>query len=105
MARNRLLRWIVILAIAAGQAPAGAGPVARPAGASAVTHFVNSALAGGPVAYWPFDDNSASTARDLAGNNNLTLHSGAALGSGPLPPITGQNLRVLNLNGSSGYAD
>src|SRR5947209_8008627 len=72
MARNRLLRWIVILAIAAGQAPAGAGPVARPAGVS-VAAWVRRTITGTYDTIYDSGANNNKWWVFIADNNKLGL--------------------------------
>ncbi|MGC9237973.1 MAG: hypothetical protein ACP5GF_13975, partial [Thiomonas sp.] len=69
--------------------------------ASAVNNYAAVVLADKPVAYWPLNETSGTTAYDLSGNgNDATYTTGFALGS---PPIASGLSVCCNLTGTGSY--
>ncbi|MGC9238014.1 MAG: hypothetical protein ACP5GF_14190, partial [Thiomonas sp.] len=68
-----------------------------------IATYADIVLSDSPVAYWPLNETSGTTAHDLSGNGlNGTIESGVTIGeSQGIPRAPGSFL----FNGSSGYID
>jgi hypothetical protein len=90
--RNRT--WLSLLALSV-LVSVSVGIAAGPAGAS--TPRIDD-----PSAWWGFEEGSGTTAFDVAGFHNATLHAPAGF-TGPGPTLEGSNAGALAFNGA-GYA-
>lgn len=68
--------------------------------------YQKSLLSLNPMAYWPLNETSGTTAYDVVGGYNGTYVGGCSLAqSGPTNSFFGSSSRSVLFNGSSGYVD
>lgn len=68
--------------------------------------YQQSVLSLNPMAYWPLNETSGTTAYDIVGGYNGTYVGGCTLGqAGPTNSIFGASSRSVLFDGSSGYVD
>jgi uncharacterized protein YjdB len=68
--------------------------------------FEQSVLQYQPIAFWPLDETSGTTAYDVIGGYNGTYIGGCTLGQpGPTNAFFGANSLATTLDGASGYVD
>jgi len=72
----------------------------------APTPYQSSIIAFNPVAYWPLNETSGTTAIDYGGNNNGTYLGGCTLGQAGIPASFGDGTGTsVAFDGVSGYVD
>ena len=68
--------------------------------------YQQSLLSLNPMAYWPLNEASGTTAHDIVGGYNGIYVGGCTLGqAGPTNPIFGSSSGSVRFDGSSGYVD
>ena len=68
--------------------------------------YQQSLLSLNPMAYWPLNETSGTTALDVVGGNNGTYIGGCTLAqSGPTNSFFGSSSKSVLFDGSSGYVD
>ena len=73
---------------------------------AAPTTYEQAMLSYGPIAFWPLNETSGTTAYDVIGGNNGTYTGGCALGqTGPGNTFFGASSFGVTVDGSSGYVD